>query len=167
MRGGVIPYGNIPKRFVPSQSNLKSAFVTNIGVTPQASNPDLTNLWRMDMLGINKEIITYDEQSAIDNYESTVTYKDSQYWSGLPWRPNYDELPSNYKLVEARLALSLKKLSSRPDHNDNYDSVVKDQVEKGFIEKVHGRGLNKKCHYIPHLPVVRDSETTPLLHGGL
>ena len=43
-----------------------------------------------------------------------------------------------------------------------YDKIIKEQEEKGFIEKIGDDRVIPASHYLPHLPVVKDSRTTPL-----
>jgi len=42
-----------------------------------------------------------------------------------------------------------------------YDRISKEQVDRGFIERVTHDG-NSTTHYIPHHPVRKDSSTTPI-----
>ena len=48
---------------------------------------------------------------------------------------------------------------------EEYDSVIKDQLNKGIIERVDSSepSITGRTHYIPHHPVIRrDKETTKL-----
>lgn len=161
-RGGHIPYGSIPSRFVTSEVHTQAALVTNVATLPIKEYPDLSNLWRLDLMGIQKEKITQEEQAVVDSFNATVRYDNGQYWVGLPWAPNHPPLPMNYNLAANRLASSLKKLRTRPEHLKLYDQIIKDQVKQNFIEPVIETRVEKNSHYIPHLPVIRESKTTPV-----
>ena len=79
----------------------------------------------------------------------------------LPWRIN-KPLPTNYKLALNRLNSNFNKLKSQPDLLIKYDQIIKDQLDRGFIEEVKQAEVTENSHYIPHLAVKKDSKTTPL-----
>lgn len=43
-----------------------------------------------------------------------------------------------------------------------YDSIIKDQKEKGFIEEINDDDGKNDVHYIPHHAVKKDSLATPI-----
>ena len=58
----------------------------------------------------------------------------------------------------------LRKLKREPDILTEYDSIIKDQLAEGVIEKVAElEEASDKVHYLPHHAVIRrDAETTKL-----
>ena len=162
--GGLVPYGELPDKFSVEHSAVQVAMVTNVCTTPSKNleEPDISNLWKMDPIGIHQESITQEEAFVLENYQNTVKYYDEQYWVTLPWRINKPYLPTNYKLALNRLNSNLSKLKSQPDLLIKYDQIIKDQLDRGFIEEVKQAEVTENSHYIPHLAVKKDSKTTPL-----
>ena len=54
----------------------------------------------------------------------------------------------------------LKRLRKEPEVLDEYDSIIKEQLNSGVIEKVAELEETEKVHYLPHHAVIRkDAET--------
>ena len=80
------------------------------------------------------------------------------YETGLPWRSNHSELPSNKSGSLRRLDGLTKKLQ-RCGMTEVYDNIIPDQVKAGIVEKA----LVNKEFYLPHKYVVKEkTETTKL-----
>ena len=57
----------------------------------------------------------------------------------------------------------LKRLRKEPEVLDEYDSIIKEQLNSGVIEKVAELEETEKVHYLPHHAVIRkDAETMKL-----
>ena len=63
---------------------------------------------------------------------------------------------------EKRTRATIKRINQTPDLLRKYGAIIKDQEERGFIEKISSTASNYNSHYIPHHPVKKDSPTTPL-----
>ena len=83
-------YGNLPTKFVNTQKEVQVAMVTNVCLQPSLNSeePDISNLWKMDSIGIKPEQVTHEEAFVLENYKKTVQYHDDQYWVKLPWKVN-------------------------------------------------------------------------------
>jgi hypothetical protein len=58
---------------------------------------------------------------------------------------------------------NLNKLRKTPELLTHYDTVIKDQQKRDFIEIIPKHNNDShKVHYIPHHCVVKDSKTTPI-----
>ena len=64
-------------------------------------------------------------------------------------------LPTNYKLVINWLNCNLKKVKHKGDLLSKYDQIIKDQLDKGFIERANQIEVEENTHYIPHLAVLK------------
>ncbi|XP_064625956.1 uncharacterized protein LOC135486787 [Lineus longissimus] len=101
----------------------------------------------------------FDEQFKSD-FMQKIEFKDGNYSVPLPWRPDHAELLTNRRECEARLRQVMARLRKLNLLN-NYTQVMQENLDKGFISE----GSPDDCdtgHYLPHFPVLRDSETTPL-----
>ena len=57
----------------------------------------------------------------------------------------------------------LKRLCKEPEVLDEYDSIIKEQLNFGVTKKVAELEETEKVHYLPHHAVIRrDAETTKL-----
>lgn len=59
----------------------------------------------------------------------------------------------------------MKRLKQDPDVLREYNSTIKDQLQRGIVERVdvtqEDAGVPDKIHYLPHHPVIhRDKDTT-------
>ena len=80
----------------------------------------------------------------------------------LPWREYHDDLPDNYSLSRRRLHSLLKRLQQNPELLQEYDSIIREQLERGIVEEVKDSEMAPEViHYLPHHAVTRqDKETT-------
>ena len=77
---------------------------------------------------------------------------------GLPWKDNISNLPSNYGLSFSRLNSLVNHLKRDPEILEQYDNVIRDQIENKVVEIVDQENDNvpeNKCHYLTHHPVIR------------
>ena len=57
----------------------------------------------------------------------------------------------------------MRDFKKNPSNLALYDSVIREQLRVGFIEKVENPSISTpKMHYLPHRAVYNDSKTTPL-----
>ena len=121
----------------------------------------LRTFWELESLGINLE-----ENSVLETFNSTVTFKNQRYEVGLPWKEVHDTLPDNYSLSERRLQSLLKRLKLKPEQLAEYDHVIKDQLNRGIVEKIdksEETQPDRQIHYLPHHCVVREDKATTKL----
>lgn len=127
---------------------------------------DLERLWRLDHIGINPEELNMEAKLALEQFESTVTYNPTkaQYEVGLPWKDQAVSLPTNFGLALGRLRSLQRKLAQDPVAFHHYDTVIKDYVSRGFIEKIDVDDYSAlgRVHYLAHHGVKKESVTTPV-----
>ena len=72
-------------------------------------------------------------------------------------------------VAQKRLSSSLARLKSKPDIPQQYDDVIKDQLNSGVVELVDkSRDQEVRpgtVHYIPHKEVVKEDRTTTKLRA--
>ena len=81
----------------------------------------------------------------------------------LPWKQDHPLLPDNFTLAQRRLQGLNSRLQGNPNLLEEYDSIIKDQEEKGTIERVTSfKDIEvRKTHYLSHHPVIhQDKDTT-------
>lgn len=117
--------------------------------------------WELESIGIKQE-----EKSVLETFNETITFRNQRYEVGLPWKEAHDPLPDNRSLSQRRLQSLLKRLSQKPEQLEEYDNVIKDQLDRGIIERVDQPEKSQPCHqihYLPHHCIVREDKSTTKL----
>ena len=84
-----------------------------------------------------------------------------RYQVAWPWRNEDINLPENYELSYGRLKSLHKRIVEVPDMLYKYDNIIKDQHEKGIIERVDEKSKEgERKHYIPHHVVFTPAKDT-------
>ena len=91
----------------------------------------LRTFWELESIGITQE-----ENSVLETFKEAVTFKNQRYEVGLPWKEAHDPLPDNRSLGQRRLQSLLERLNQKPKQLEEYDHVIKDQLDKGVIQRV-------------------------------
>ena len=127
--------------------------------TESALEGQLKMFWDLESLGIRR-----DEPSVYDEFQRGIVYKHPRYEVSLPWRETHPALHDHYKLALRRLNGLLKRLKQNPEVLRQYDSVIREQLNKGIIESVQdSTPVTHPVHHLPHHAVVRDDKKTTKL----
>ena len=112
---------------------------------------EIRNFWKIE--GINEEHDVYEQ------FKEDITFEGKRYVTSLPFKPNHDALPDNYRLSLNRLNCLKKKLCE--DEKLRRECIFKSYEQDGIIKLVDHKSEAGKVHYLPHRPVIRnDRETT-------
>ena len=117
-----------------------------------------------DVPGIEDSPAEYQSTVYEDVKEQLTRSKEGWYETGLLWKVGHPMLSTNENGSLARLSTLLKKLKRQPDLYQDYNSVIKDYLNQGIIERVSCDAMpHRKVFYIPHKAVVREQvESTKL-----
>ena len=128
------------------------------GVTNKKLDANLHSFWELESLGIQSP----NSDPVSDQFANTVKMKDGRYEVSLPWREHHDPLPSNYDLSRRQLHGLLQRLRRERMILREYDTIIRDQLQRGIIEVVDDSAdATGNTHYLPHHAVVRrDKKTT-------
>ena len=124
---------------------------------------DIELLWRMDSVGITDD--TCDKSNVVlQNFNDKIQKIGNRYQVELPWKSlDNTILPNNFHLAKGRLNSLTHRFRKDSNLFSQYKSVLKDQLDKGFIEVIPFEDIDKElCHYIPHHPIIRNHPTTPI-----
>ena len=123
---------------------------------------ELNKFWDYDTLGVKNR-----EEEFYEDYLAKVKFNGSRYEVSLPFKEEHPTIPDNYLVAQKRLSSSLARLKSKPDILQQYDDVIKDQLNSGVIELVDKSRdqevIPGTVHYIPHKEVVKEDRTTTKL----
>lgn len=153
---GVAP---IPREQFTSHSFL-TTHVLRVDSTGSSENLNeiLHSFWKLESLGIVDP-----DDTVLDEFSQTVCFHNGRYEVSLPWKDSHPPLPDNFDLSNKRLQSLLRRLKQDPDILNEYDSIIKTQLQQGIVEKVPKAdgGERAQVHYLPHHAVIRrDKETT-------
>ncbi|XP_023310053.1 uncharacterized protein LOC108904648 [Anoplophora glabripennis] len=139
----------------------KPQSLSMISVSLFVNNASITNLWELDVLGINDpaERMTREETAlaAKEFFLETITIDvDGRYEVRLPWLEGHPALPSNYQMAKKRLENTVKKVIN-DGYFEAYDQVFRDWLYENIIEEVFEIQPTKVAHYLPHRQVIKPS----------
>ena len=118
---------------------------------------EVKKLWDLETLGIREE------ESMHEPLFDNISFNGTRYSVQLLWKESHKELPTNFTTSQARLKSLLSRLRKDPEILKEYDSVIKNQLEAGIIERVYELDQAEKVYYLPHQAVIRkEAETTKL-----
>ena len=125
------------------------------------SNADYEKLCTLDVLGL-ADSATGDQNAVYDEFkEQLVRSPEGWYETGLPWKGNCPPLPNNREGSLRRLNTLVRKLR-KTDLLDEYDAVIREQLEEGVVERAPAEVTGREF-FLPHRAVVRrNAETTKL-----
>ena len=159
---GWILSGPVERQEISVNLTLAATHALRIDTLPVEQNLDdqLRRFWELESLGIMKE-----EPSVYDKFVQWISFDGQRYQVSLPWKENTPHLPDNFELCRRRLDSLLRRLKQNPPLLAEYDSVIRDQLNRGIVEVVDSPSSdeNDRVHYLPHHGVVRQDKTTSKL----
>ena len=128
------------------------------------TQPNIDDLWKLETIGVTTPEDKKEDEAAMESFNNSVKKVDGRYEVAWPWKDATTKIPENYELSMGRLKTLHKRLADDPKLLNQYDQIIKNQLEKGMIEVVDEHTLKgEKRHYIPHHAVIKpDSNTTKL-----
>ena len=148
----------------PIDTSTSRNTVTNMfHVAAQSTPPpDLEQFWNVESVGITPKDDS--ANSFLESYiaDSVERLNDGSYCAQFPWKDSHPPLPTNFSTCAHRTRSLARKLALNPPLLTKYCDILTDQESRGFIERVTDPTSTKRCHYIPHHAVRKDSSTTPL-----
>ena len=118
----------------------------------QTSTVDYEELCRLDALDQNTMYAEFKEQLTRD--------PSCWYETGLPWKGNHPDPPSNKQGSLNRLRSLLRK-SKRTSNTEKYNEIIQEQMRDGVVENAPDHTKGKEFYL--HKPVIREnSETTKM-----
>ena len=125
----------------------------------QELDKKLKRFWDLESLGIQPN-----EATVYDEFENSIQFNGERYEVSLPWKVSHAPLPDNYDLSLKRLVGLLKRLRQNPEILHQYDTVIREQIQRGIVESVGTQiSTHNLVHYLPHHAVLREDKATTKL----
>ena len=123
-------------------------------------NDCLRRFWELESLGIAR-----DETSVYDKFVQQIRFDGQRYEVSLPWKEQHPPLLNHHDLCCKRLTNLLRRLKQTPQLLTEYDTIIRDQLDKGIVEMVTQPTVtaSDRVHYLPHHGVVRQDKATSKL----
>ena len=128
----------------------------------------IETLWNLDSIGINdppsSSSLSADEESALRQFNESVSYSDGRYTVAFPKRATIAQLPNNKQIARQRLPKKIFQLQQSPDQYQQYHEEVMKFGNEGFAVPVSGADADGPATvdgFMPHHHVTsgpRDSE---------
>ena len=152
-------FGGKTQASIDEVINKSNSFVCTAVMS--VTKPDLNQFWDLESLGITESPSTSDDDIALEKFNKSVKFTNGRYMVTWPWREDHPDLAENYQLALGRLKSILQRLVKIPTLLEKCDAIIKEQLNKGIIERVTDETDEGPLkHYIPHHPVITPSKTT-------
>jgi hypothetical protein len=116
----------------------------------QTAHSDFESLGRLDVLGL-ADTMENDQNAVYDDFkEQLVRNPAGWYETNLPWKANHPDLPTNEAASRRRLTALVKKLK-RDGNYEQYDGIIREQLEQGIIEEASNEPVDKEYHCTFHI----------------
>ena len=111
-------------------------------LSTQTASPDYEQLCRLDVLGL-KDSATGDQEIVYEEFKEQLTRNPGGWYeTSLPWKGNHPPLPNNKAGSLTRLHNLVRKLEKQ-DTLEQYDKIIRDQLEQGIVERVENDAKSK------------------------
>jgi len=139
-----------------------SEFDHNTMLLTQKSQSDYEDLCRLNILGPADTPERDQNMVHAEFKEQLQRSLEGWYETGLPWRGNHPELPTNEQGSLRRLSSLTRKLQ-RINLTDEYDAIIREQLQTNVVEVALEEIVGKEF-YIPHKAVIRETAETTKMH---
>lgn len=156
---------------VKSQSSTpKAKQVLNIRFAPPV---DISEFWKTDSMGVSVSPCTCEaakmspeERAEMKIIEESCNLEGNKWTMNYPWKKDPKQLPNNYTQVVKKMETTERRLRSKPDYAESYNSQITEMEEMRFSRKLTKKEIEEwdgPVHYISHHAVIRpEKKSTPL-----
>ena len=108
------------------------------------------------------EVLSPKEEYIIKKLRESLHIKDGKYAASCTWKPGTERPPLNLAMAKGRLNnLEKSKAFRNPDIKAAYGKVFSDWEAKKIVLRVPLQEETVK-HLLPHFPIIKESESTPV-----
>nr|CAD2208431.1 unnamed protein product [Meloidogyne enterolobii] len=147
-------FANVAQVYTILEEDGEEDFKTDVEHSEQ-----LSHFFGLHGVGLEDVSAPTTDEEVMENFRKNLVFVDGRYQVALPFNKNIQFLPTNYRHAKMRLASTLRKLR-KLNLVDEYEKILKEQYDKGMIEKVENPSeADGPVHYLPHRAVVRMDKT--------
>ena len=125
-------------------------------------NAMLQKFWEVDTSGTEQvSLLKFEDKLVLDMAEKSIECNDCSYKIAVPWKEKFVGLPNNFEMAEKRLHNLEKRLFKEPEVAHEYEKVISQYLEKGYVTKVSADEDHDSVKwYLPHFLVVKKDRST-------
>ena len=121
-------------------------------------NQNLDAFWKAEASGLSSDTADTDDSFLQAYMQSSIKHQaptDGALSLRFPWKEDHPSLPSNFSVCAKHTRSLVQRLAKTPELLHMYGKILEG---KGKVKdfKTH------QAHYIPHRPVRKDADTTPI-----
>lgn len=117
-------------------------------------------LYSLDVLGVDDRGED-DQPEVYRSFKESITRGvDRRYEVSVPWIPGSSLSSTNEQPSRRCLIRIEKKLSKGPNLREEYEEIVREQLEEGIVEVAPETSTGHRTFHMPHKPVVRETAST-------
>ncbi|XP_047129507.1 uncharacterized protein LOC124809450 [Hydra vulgaris] len=105
-----------------------------------------------------KTMTSPEDSTALNIVTNSLKTENGRYELKLPWKDNR-HLDNNYTMALNRLQNTEKQLMKNKSLGEEYNNIIKQYQEKGYLEKINKTDLGDGW-YLPHFPNLRPDKST-------
>ena len=131
----------------------------------ESTNFSLKKFWELESIGITdqqqKKEMSGEENDALQQFHSTISFDGERYEVGLPWKRDHPELASNYQQALRRMLKVERALHEDERKEEMYKEAMQQYFKDGHAREITEE--DQKIHpvyYLPHHPIIREDKTT-------
>jgi hypothetical protein len=167
---GYVVFGSVTPSATPLQNRPPSTCLF-VSSEPSDVSFDLANFWSIESMGIDPPQKKDSDDEVLQGFNQSITFNGQRYEVKLPWKSNAPPLQDNFRAAHKRLRSLDYKLSKSSDLQVQYNSVLQEFDDLGFVEDVPpSQFTTSKVFYLPHRPVVRldklSTKVRPVFDGS-
>ena len=120
-------------------------------------NSDYEKLYSLDVLGV-EDRGEDDQPDVYRKFKEGVRRDETdRYEVSVPWVPGSTLTSANEGANRKRLDNIERKLKQNPKLEEEYRSIVKNQLEVGIVARAPEKQTGERLFYMPHITVVRET----------
>ncbi|XP_047123010.2 uncharacterized protein LOC105849104 [Hydra vulgaris] len=125
------------------------------------ANNTIKKLWEIEgdeEMQFRKIMTSPEDSTALNIVTYSLKTENGRYELKLPWKGNR-HLNNNYTMALNRLQNTEKRLMKNKSLGEEYNNIIKQYQEKGYLEKINKRDLGDGW-YLPHFLILRPDKST-------
>ena len=152
---GWVLSGNVKVDNVAATNLSFNSHILRCDAEVQELRDDLSKFWNIEDINSVENCVTH-------KFEKDIFHNGERYVTKLPFKPDHDVIPDNFKICESRVK-NLKRKLMRENLIEDYSNVFVDYEKNNIIEKVPEIDIPKgsgEVHYLPHRPIIKPERKT-------
>ena len=92
-------------------------------------NPNIEDFWRLETIGIHDLPDLTDDETALEQLNSSICIKNGRYYVKWPWKGDTLDLPENLDVAIGRIKSLARRFKRDKESFVKYDGVISNQVK--------------------------------------